>query len=199
MFIYMGGVPGVGKTTLITDLEILSRKRGIKLERMIGTKILCDLSGAKNVEELRALPEEVRSKYRLKLNEIIYEIDRKDSGTIRVADGHFCYFDVNGEKYGIRSIYPWDKQQLLAMGVVMAEPNTILERRLAEKDERTDRQLDLDFITKEQFIELGVAYYQANELSIPIKIFKNEKTASIDKTSQDMLDFIYKTIRQNGR
>jgi len=92
MFVYIGGVPGVGKTTVIAKVEELARERKIKMEKIKGAPILCELVGVATVAELRALPESVRRALRPEMNRRIYELDRADPGTIRLADGHFVYF-----------------------------------------------------------------------------------------------------------
>ena len=38
MFVYIGGVPGVGKTTVVTEVEELARKRKIKMEEVKGAR-----------------------------------------------------------------------------------------------------------------------------------------------------------------
>lgn len=60
MFVYIGGVPGVGKTIVVADTEKLARKRGVRMEKIKGTPILCELAGVATVADLRALPESVR-------------------------------------------------------------------------------------------------------------------------------------------
>jgi len=52
MFVYIGGVPGVGKTTVIVNAEELARERKIKMEKIKGAPILCKLAGVTTVAEL---------------------------------------------------------------------------------------------------------------------------------------------------
>ncbi|MCL5420128.1 MAG: hypothetical protein M1284_00020 [Candidatus Parvarchaeota archaeon] len=85
------------------------------------------------------------------------------------------------------------------MGVITAQTSTILERRLADREARTDRQLSPGFIEMEQFLELGIAFYQANELSIPINIFRNEKGTSIDKISGEILGYVNDVISNRSK
>lgn len=178
MFIYVGGVPGVGKTTVITEAEKLARERGIRMERIIGTSILCELAGVTTVAELRALPEDVRQALRPEMYRRLYELDRRDPETIRLADGHFVYFDVEGKDYGIREIQPWDKGQMLAIAVIVADPYIILHRRLKEAGNRPDRKYGVDFIIREQKMEVGTAISQAAELSLPLCFINNEGCAN---------------------
>lgn len=110
MFVYVGGVPGVGKTTVITKTKRLAQKHKTKIEIVTGAPILCELADLATVAELRALPESVRRALRPEMNRRLYELDRMDPDIIWLADGHFVYFDVEGKKYGVRQIQPWDKE-----------------------------------------------------------------------------------------
>ncbi len=174
MFIYIGGVPGVGKTMVVTEVEKLARKRKIKMEKIKGAPILCELAGVATVAELRALPESVRRALRPEMNRQLYELDRADPGTIRLADGHFVYFDIEGKEYGVRHIQPWDKEQTIAIVVIVASPNNVLSRRLKDAGNRPDRKHDVNFLIQEQKMEIDVAVEQAVALGIPFCFIRNE-------------------------
>lgn len=77
MIIYVGGIPGVGKTTIITRLEKIAQKAGFKLEQTRGLDILCKLAGVAAVKELRLLPEEIRSKFRPEMYKRLYAMDQR--------------------------------------------------------------------------------------------------------------------------
>lgn len=174
MFIYIGGVPGVGKTMVVAETEKLARKRGVRMETIKGASILCELAGVVTVAELRALPESVRRALRPEMNRRLYELDRRDPETIRLADGHFVYFDIEGKEYGVRQIQPWDKEQMLAIAVIIANPHTILRRRLKDAGDRHDRKRNINFLIQEQKMEVNVAASQAVELGIPFCFVSND-------------------------
>jgi len=178
MFIYIGGVPGVGKTTVVTEVEELARKRKIKMEKTKGAPILCELASATTIAELRALPESVRRALRPEMNRRLYELDRADPRTIRLADGHFVYFDVEGKEYGVRQIQPWDKKQMIAIAVIVASPDNVLDRRLKDADDRPDRKNNINFLIQEQKMEIDIAVSQATELGIPFCFIRNEGNES---------------------
>jgi adenylate kinase len=167
-------VPGVGKTTVVAKTEELAQKHKIRLEKIKGAPILCELAGVATVAELRALPEDVRRALRPEMNRRLYELDRANSGTIRLADGHFVYFDIEGKEYGVRQIQPWDKEQTIAIAVIIASPNSILNRRLKDTSDRPDRKHDINFLIQEQKMEIDIAVSQAKELSIPFCLIRNE-------------------------
>ncbi len=174
MFVYIGGVPGVGKTTVVAATENLAQKYGVRMEKIKGAPILCKLAGVATVAELRALPESVRRGLRPEMNRRLYELDREDPEKICLADGHFVYFDIEGKEYGVRQIQPWDKEQMLAIAVVIANPHTILNRRLKDADDRHDRKRNINFLIQEQKMEVDVAIAQATELGIPFCFVSNE-------------------------
>lgn len=174
MFVYIGGIPGVGKTKVITATEEFARERKVKIEKIKGSPILCELAGVTTVAELRALPESVRQSLRPEMNRQLYELDRRDPETIRLADGHFVYFDIEGKEYGVRKIQPWDNDQMLAMAIVVANPHTVLRRRFEDINDRYDRKCDFDFLVREQKMEIEIAISQAAELRIPLCFISNE-------------------------
>jgi len=178
MFVYIGGIPGVGKTTVVTEVEELARKRKIKLEKIKGAPILCELAGVTTVAELRALPEGVRRALRPEMNRRLYELDRENSGIIRLADGHFVYFDIEGKEYGVRQVQPWDKEQTIAIAVIVASPDSILSRRLKDVSDRPDRKHNISFLIQEQKMEIDVAVSQAKELNVPFCFIRNEGSES---------------------
>jgi len=172
MFLYIGGIPGVGKSTIIRSLEIKAAKENIKVEKMAGTPILCKLAGLKTAEALRRLSEEKREKLRPRMYDIIHETLRQKPDTLWIFDGHFCYFDWNGKEFGTRPIQSWDKELMMGIIVLTARPETILSRRM--KDRRPDRKLSLDFIKKEIKKEAEIAKLQAETLEKPLIFIANE-------------------------
>jgi len=113
MIIYVGGISGVGKTTIIKQTIAQLRREGIKIESTTGLELLCELIGIKTVRELRFVSEEIKAKFRPQMYRQIYEIDRKDIATLRISDGHFCFFDRKTKKYIPRKIQPEERKQIL--------------------------------------------------------------------------------------
>jgi len=192
MFLYIGGVPGVGKSTIIKKLKDKLAQEKIKTGVITGAPILRKLAQLKNIEELRQLSEEERKRLRPKMYNIIYSILKKNPNTFWIFDGHFCYFDWNGKKFGIRSIQSWDKKLMTGIIILIAKPKTILLRRI--KDKRPDRKLTLNFIKKELKKESEIAKLQAIKLQKPLIFIANEN-GEAEKNSEKILQFI-KKLRQ---
>jgi adenylate kinase len=189
MLVYIGGVHGVGKTTIINYAVEIAKKENFKLEKTIGTDILMKLAGVKTIEELKKLPEEIRKKYRPEMNKRIYAKDREDFETIRLCDGHFVFWEAESENYGIRETQPWDKQQLIGIILIIADPEDILKRRLDDNIRSRYYHTKIDDIKMEQNLELEVAYSQAKELEKPIEIFKNDN-GKAEKIANDILQIV---------
>lgn len=191
MIIYVGGVSGTGKTLLIKQTLDRLEKEGIKIELTRGLELLCKLVGVKTVEELRFVPEETKAKFRPQMYKQMYKIDRKDITTIRISDGHFCFFDQKTKQYIPRETRPEEKEQILFFLVIVADEKDILERRKRDKIIRPDRSLNIDLIEEEQKLELKTAFKQSNELLVPIEIIENREGKMNDAVNK-FVDLINK-------
>ncbi|MDO8660087.1 MAG: AAA family ATPase [Candidatus Parcubacteria bacterium] len=178
MLIYIAGIPGTGKTTIIKSLIEKLNFSGHKSVSIRGLPILCKLTGNISPEEFRKLPDSVREKYRPEMFKIIYEEDLNDFETIRILDGHFAYYEAKGKEYSIREIRKEDYEQMKAIFVIISEPEKILERRNLDSKGRTDRTLDLEHIREQENIEKDEAIKQAKELKVPILFISNNSDIS---------------------
>lgn len=189
MFLYIGGVPGVGKSTVISSLLTKAIQEKIEIEKMTSAPILCELAGLKTTGELRRLSEEKREKLRSKMYDIIHDILRQKPDTLWIFDGHFCYFDWSGKKFGVRPIQSWDRELMIGIIVLTARPETILSRRMADK--RPDRKLSFNFIKKEIEKEIEIAKFQAASLKKPIIFIANEN-GEAEENAEKILRLIKK-------
>ncbi|MFH1030859.1 MAG: AAA family ATPase [bacterium] len=187
MFIYIGGIPGVGKTTIAAKTIELSNKAGIKMEETGGVAIMRQLAGVSTTEELRLLPEKIRKSLRQKMEIALRNVERQKPDAILLQDVHFVFFDISGKKYGVRQIQTWDKETMLFIAVITASPEIILKRRRKEAIQRPDRQCNLNFITKEQKLEIEIAYSQAAKIGIKCFIIPNNGN-NVQKPSELLLD-----------
>lgn len=178
MLIYVAGVPGVGKTTIVKNLIDRLNLSGHNSVSVSGLPILCKLAGGISPEEFRKLPDVVRKQYRPEMFRIIYEEDLNDLKTIRILDGHFIYYEAGGKEYSTRKIEKGDYEQMKAIFVITSDPEKILERRNKDNIERKDRTLDLEHIIEQGNLEKDEATKQAQELKIPIFHISNNSDIS---------------------
>ena len=175
MMIYIGGIPGVGKTSIINNLILELNKLENKSKMIQGLPVLRKLAGGISSDEFRKLPDEIREKYRPEMWKIIYEEDRQDFDTIRILDGHFIYFESNGINFSKRKINPEDYIHIKAIFVINSKPEDILKRRQKDISERFDRSLDMEIIKKQLDLEIKEAISQSKEIGVPIFVIDNNK------------------------
>ncbi len=177
MYIYVGGVPGVGKSSILSaTVALASDNKVIKVE---GSSLMCQMAGVSSVAELRAIPEDTRRLLRSRMIDHLYRLDSDDPETVRIGDGHFCYFDMSGESFGVRPISPRDRAQLRSFVLFTAGPKQIKMRRMKDRDSRPDRQFDLKFIRLELMLERTVAQIQAHVLNKRLLIFDTTRTSVV--------------------
>lgn len=163
MFIRIGGVPGVGKTTVINEIVEKSSRLGLPVVRVKGAEYLMDILGVSTYEQLREISEQERAKARPEMYRRMYEEDLSDPNTIRLRDAHFSLWQ-NGSGFVYFPVLEKDRKQMLSMVCLTAPDTTIYERR--RNDGRSDRSLDSGVIQKELMMELKVAKEQAASLGI---------------------------------
>ena len=194
MFVYVGGIPGVGKTTIIKKGVELA-KREIPLQELEEKKLLCQITGVSSAEEYAKLPLQIRIQARKQLVEVLYNIDTQDPATIRIRDDHFTAPKEDGA-YWIRPFNQLDKLHMLAFVVIIAEPSIILSRRLAREFLYPESGfLDLNEISRHQEIEIKIASSQAEYLDIPLKIIENRE-GKIKQTSEIFFSFVKEVTRK---
>lgn len=170
MFIRIGGVPGVGKTTVINEIVEKSLQLGLPVVRVKGAEYLMDILGVSTYEQLREVPEQERAQARPEMYKRMYENDRNDPNTIRLRDAHFSLWQ-DGFGFVDFPALEEDKSQMLSMVCLTAPETTIYERR--RNDSRSDRALEIGIIQKELTKELEVAREQANSLGIDLVQIEN--------------------------
>ncbi len=172
MFIRIGGIPGVGKSTVISKLLKAGISHNLPIDRIKGGDYLLKLAGVATYEELRKLPEEYRSSLRPEMYRLMYEEDRQSPEIIRLRDAHFSLLDQESGETIIFPVFPEDKLQMVSMVTLTADPTVILQRRLLDHN-RPDRYLNLEIIKQEQETEISTAIAQAKEINIPLSIIDN--------------------------
>ena len=170
MFIRVGGVPCVGKTTIINRIVEASEKLGAPVVKVKGGDYLLDILGVSSYDELREIPESVRLTARPEMYRKMYTEDREDPVTIRLRDAHyslwqkdcgFVYFPAQEE----------DRNQLLSMVCISAPSEVVLSRRLC--DRREDRSYEVEIISQEINTELETARAQSMKLGHELVLIDN--------------------------
>lgn len=196
MMICIGGISGTGKSSIISKLVLKMKSDGYNVEMVRGLPIMCKLAGGISEDDFRRLPDIERAKFRPAMQEVIYGEDKKDPETIRIWDGHFAFFGLDGIGYSIRKVRNEDFEQMKLLVVVDATPESVLERRIKDGTKRLDRIKDLDIIKRQLKIEEEVAGRQAKELKIPVIISNNNGT--IENAVNMLSEEIKKSLKLDG-
>lgn len=174
MFIRIGGVPGVGKTTIIEAIQKAAEGRGFPVDRIKGADYLLDILGVKNYDELRRLPEAVREAARPEMYRRMYKDDAADAGVVRLRDAHYSLWEGEEGSFSYFPIFPEDRQQTAALVCICASPEIILERRMKDGGKRTDRAVSIVKIKEELRVELETCREQARSLGLEPIIINND-------------------------
>jgi adenylate kinase len=170
MFIRIGGIPGVGKTTIINEIVEKSSQLKIPVVKIKGAEYLMNVLDVSSYDELRQIPEQVRAQARPEMYRRMYEDDNKDPNTIRLRDAHYSLWQDESGFIQFLSLEE-DKKQMLSMVCLTASEDTILQRR--RDDGRSDRNLDIDIIRRELIEESKSAKEQAESLGINLVQVEN--------------------------
>ena len=194
MIIRVGGIPGVGKTTIVNELLTITQDKGFLVKEAPVRETLRELAGVKTIEEYRALPEETRGSFYPEMEKRIYQLDRVYPNQLWIHDSHFSFFSHKTGQYNIRPIQLEDYKQLLAIVVVAANPSVICDRRIKDFSTRSDRHLhSVKTLNERQEYEIKVAQLQAEQLKVPIKILRNNDNDSTIDASKAFLVFLIST------
>jgi adenylate kinase len=176
--IRVGGVYGVGKTTVIDrSLEILADTHNVQIPKIKGSEIMAKILGIHH-DLLPEQPEESRKLAR----EMMYEeIARMPDG---IRDGHFAVVTERGDYEFPRS--PVDHFCVGALIIVTANAEVVAARRAALG--RIHRSTDLDDIRRHQRVEADAGAGLAEELGVPYYIVDN--SADTPETAVDLLSGI---------
>lgn len=177
--IHIGGVKGVGKTTILRAFpEFYREKTNKEISIVHASELLARLAKENfnknwsdlNVSEQKSLREEA-----------VRQI-KENPAPLVLLDSH--YIDLkNGEPV---SIMPDEFKKLIDVHVVLeASPEEVLERRI--KDGSRKRDIDIDLIKKEAVAEKEVAQKIGTEFGKTVIFVKNDK---INEACQSLYDAI---------
>lgn len=198
MFIRIGGVPGVGKTTIIDKIVEESSRLGFPIVKVKGAKYLMDIFGVLTYEQLRGISEQERALARPEMYRRMYEEDRNDPNTIRLRDAHFTLWQ-GGSGFTDFPLLVEDREQMLSMVCLTAPEDAVYERR--KRDGRPDRALERGIIREELTRELEIAVEQANCLGINLVQIENvgdisTVCAKVVMEGMGKFEFQYELLRE---
>ncbi len=176
--IRVGGVYGVGKTTIIDkSLEILANTHNVQIPKIKGSEIMAKILGIHH----DLLPEQSEGSRQLAREMMYEEIARMPHG---IRDGHFAVVTERGDYEFPRS--PVDHFCVGALVVMTADAEVVAARRAALG--RIHRSTDLDDIRHHQQVEADAGAELAEELGVPYYTIDN--STDTPKAAVDLLSGI---------
>ncbi|HJP96537.1 MAG TPA: ATP-binding protein [Candidatus Saccharimonadales bacterium] len=188
MKIFLGGINGVGKTTVLRQLGL--RLPHIKI--ILGSKSYMHFLGLvpNDYEGLRSLPEK---EHQVKLRKFIKKHIRGASKQQTfIFDGHFVVFDQGSAP--ITKVADWIKDFDL-MILLEASPSDIYNRVFYDQKNNIrqrsymidDKELAIDVIQKRLNYTRNVANRSSEWFNVPLLVVSNDE---IDLTVQTIIDYI---------
>lgn len=170
--IFVGGIHGVGKTTLCNylagELNINNYSSSKLIEKLNSERVKAD----KTVNDINGNQDVLLNAVNLFLS--------KDEN--HILDGHFCLLGENNIINKV-PIETFRGLGLKAIIVLMDEPKNIIERI----NNRDSRRVDIDFICKFQEKEIKYAKYVSDQLKIECKIVNTEEKDEVTKFIESII------------
>lgn len=168
MRVVVGGIPGVGKSTVVDELR---GRLGARLEIVnYGTVMMEEarLRGAGNRDEMRRLPAQVQR-----------EIQASAAGKIAAMPAEFLLVDTHFSIRTPQGYLPGMPSHVVsalspdALAVIAASPEEISSRRAA--DSTRIREASLESVREELEMERLFAVAASNESGAPLAIILNRQ------------------------
>lgn len=169
MFVYVSGIEGVGKTTLIKEAVKFAQKQEVKIERVDEKAALFKIAGVNTVLELQNLPN--LESFRKEIHEELCEIDKSDPDTIRLVDGQFVFNFNATEKKVFQKL---NKKQVLGVIIIFASVPEIINRRAKNLTTQIDLESSKDLIVIEQKLEINASVLHAETFETNFSCVHND-------------------------
>ena len=177
------GIPGVGKTTIISEVENILQKRGVKAETVVFGSLMFEEAkkrGIKTRDDMRRLPIEDQRNLQNGAAKRIAEMRRR----IVIIDTHLfvktCEWYYPGIPVNVTNIIK--PTHLL---LIIANPREILIRRQSDTARHRDLSTESE-IQHEVDVSKTMIVSSANMTSSPFTILENQKDQAT-KVAQDIV------------
>lgn len=188
MIIKIGGVRGVGKTTLIQSCVNILTSRGYHAERLYPKERMEAVLGVGSNQLDFCSKDDI-----FVARQVVYRLlceEANQTPIMWLQDSHFAFVD---EGDGITSIDPLSTDRSILGGILLvnASARTVVQRRMADSARRPDRNVLNELqVAKELWCEYKTAYTQATQLNIPFRIIDNDEDGRIRENAVYMARLI---------
>jgi adenylate kinase len=177
------GIPGVGKTTIISEVENILQKRGVEAETVVFGSLMFEeakKSGIKTRDDMRKLPIEDQRNLQNGAAKRIAEIRKR----IVIIDTHLfvraCEWYFPGIPANVTNII-----RPTHLILIIANPQEILMRRQSDTARHRDFSAEAE-IQHEVEVSKTMIISSANTTSSPFTILENQKDQAT-KVAQDIV------------
>jgi adenylate kinase len=177
------GIPGVGKTTIISEVENILQKRGVEAETVVFGSLMFEEaknSGIKTRDDMRKLPIEDQRNLQNGAATRIAEIRKR----IVIIDTHLfvrvCEWYYPGIPANVTNII-----RPTHLILIIANPQEILIRRQSDTARHRDLSTETE-IQHEVDVSKTMIISSASMTSAPFTILENQKDQST-KVAQDIV------------
>lgn len=183
MLIWLGGIPGTGKSTVVKELIMMQPH----IELVKVSDQMLSLAGMSSPQELASLTASQRQELSLLAHRKLLEIDSCDPNTIRIEDGHFTVFKSNEKGYQL--VLPCDKEtasQTAGLLLLEAPSSEVFARLSVDTPRREERLARFGIqlgkteaeayhkIEQHQLFERAAASFLSREMEASLHILHND-------------------------
>jgi adenylate kinase len=169
----IGGVPGVGKTTVINEALALAEKEDFEITTIVYGTVMMEIAkedfNVVHRDQLRNLPAETQKEIQRRA---AFRIGERARGKVVLVDTHYTI--KTGEGTFLQGIPQWVSDSLNPKLLVIIEtfPDEIINRR--EKDSTRKRDVDTaDVLFEHQLINKTVASTICQKTGALLSVIKN--------------------------
>lgn len=175
--IFIGGVHGVGKTTLCKDISSI-----LNIEHYSSSELIAKLH--KNNVRKDKIVEDVKINQNILIDAINEYIDKEE---ICLLDGHFCLINQNG----LIEKIPEDtfKSIEILHIIVLVDDAKVISQRIQARD--ANSSYSSEFINNLQKCEINYAEYISKEINVKFDVIELNKDCNCRENFKDL---VYKDL-----
>ncbi|MHA1462775.1 MAG: adenylate kinase [Candidatus Heimdallarchaeota archaeon] len=187
--VIVGGVPGVGKTTVINKVQELAKAEKMKITIIVFGSVMMEIASElfnfHDRDNLRKLPSE---KQKIIQKEAAVRIAKRSWGKLTIVDTHYTIKTRTG-KY-LQGIPSWVSNALKPKLLVLIETNPVnISKRRSVDDSRLRDEENLDLLKEHQEINRTSAATICQKTGALLAIIKNKQDLA-DEAGEKLLIYL---------
>jgi adenylate kinase len=186
----IGGVPGVGKTTVINEALKLAEKENFEITTIVYGSVMMEIAkedfNVEHRDQLRILPAESQKEIQRRA---AFRIGERARGKVVLVDTHYTI--KTGEGTFLQGIPQWVSDSLNPKLLVIIEtkPDEIINRRGKDTSRKRDDD-SADVLFEHQLINKTVASTICQKTGALLSVIKNGHNKSSEAGKELLLDLM---------